>query len=92
MQVKIYRAMPKILSNQEKINDLEKQKKYIQKTGKIPLAAMEYLGSASSYFNPSKYYEILNKELSEIVLNKKEIKKLDILNSSIFEPAKIDNY
>ncbi len=36
--------------------------------------------------------ESLNKELSEIVLNKTEIKKLDVLNSSIFEPAKIDNY
>ena len=34
----------------------------------------------------------LKKELSEIVLNKSEIKKLDVLNSSIFEPAKIDNY
>lgn len=34
----------------------------------------------------------LNKQLSEIVLNKSEIKKIDILNSSIFEPAKIDNY
>jgi hypothetical protein len=66
MQVKIYRAMPKILSSQEKINDLEKQKSYIQKTGKIPPAAMDYLGSASSYFNPSKYYEILNKELEKI--------------------------
>jgi len=66
MQVKIYRAMPKVLSSQEKINDLEKQKKYIQKTGKIPPAAMDYLGSASSYFNPSKYYEILNKELEKI--------------------------
>jgi uncharacterized protein (DUF488 family) len=36
--------------------------------------------------------ENLNKELSEIVLNKTEIKKLDVLNSGIFEPAKIDNY
>lgn len=36
--------------------------------------------------------ENLNKELSEIVLNKYEIKKIDILSSSIFEPAKIDNY
>jgi len=34
----------------------------------------------------------LNKQLSEIVLNKSEIKKLNVLNSSIFEPAKIDNY
>ena len=36
--------------------------------------------------------ENLNKQLSEIVLNKSEIKKIDVLNSSIFEPAKIDNY
>jgi len=36
--------------------------------------------------------ENLNKQLSEVVLNKSEIKKLDVLNSSIFEPAKIDNY
>lgn len=36
--------------------------------------------------------ENLNNQLSEIVLNKSEIKKLDVLNSSIFEPAKIDNY
>lgn len=36
--------------------------------------------------------EMLNKQLLEIVLNKSEIKELDILNSTIFEPAKIDNY
>jgi hypothetical protein len=34
----------------------------------------------------------INRELSELVLNKTEIKKLDALNSSFFEPAKIDNY
>jgi hypothetical protein len=36
--------------------------------------------------------EELNKELSKLILNKTEIKKLDILSSSFFEPAKIDNY
>lgn len=36
--------------------------------------------------------EEINKELSEAVFNKTEIKKLDVLNSSIFEPAKINNY
>lgn len=36
--------------------------------------------------------EDLNKQLIEIVLNKKEIKKLNILNSSLLEPAKIENY
>ena len=78
MQVKIYRAIPKVLSSQEKIDDLENQKRYIQKTGKIPPAAMDRLGSASSYFNSSKYYEILNKELekikSEPTIEKEKIK------------------
>lgn len=36
--------------------------------------------------------ENLNKQLSEIVLNKSEIKKLDVLHSNFFEPAKIDKY
>ena len=36
--------------------------------------------------------EDLNKQLEEIVLNKTEIKKLNILNASLLEPAKIDNY
>jgi uncharacterized protein (DUF488 family) len=36
--------------------------------------------------------EEINKELSEVVFNKTEIKKLDVLNSSFFEPAKINNY
>jgi uncharacterized protein (DUF488 family) len=34
----------------------------------------------------------INKELSEQVFNKTEIKQLDVLNSSFFEPAKINNY
>jgi hypothetical protein len=36
--------------------------------------------------------ENLNKQLSKIILNKIEVKKLDILNPSILEPAKINNY
>lgn len=36
--------------------------------------------------------EEINKELSEVIFNKAEIKKLDVLNSSFFEPAKINNY
>lgn len=47
---------------------------------------------------PSRYdistvsNEYLNKQLEEIVLNKIEIKRLNILNPSLLEPAKIDNY
>lgn len=36
--------------------------------------------------------EKINIELSEVIFNKTEIKKLDILNSSFFESAKIENY
>lgn len=36
--------------------------------------------------------EEINKELSEVVFNKTEIKKLDVLNPNFFEPAKINNY
>jgi uncharacterized protein (DUF488 family) len=36
--------------------------------------------------------ESLNNRFSEMVLNKSEIKKLNVLNSNFFEPAKIDNY
>lgn len=34
----------------------------------------------------------INTELSEVIFNKTEIKKLDVLNSSFFESAKIENY
>lgn len=36
--------------------------------------------------------ENISRQLTEIVLNKTEIKKLDVLKASFFEPAKIDNY
>jgi len=36
--------------------------------------------------------ENIKTELSEVIFNKSEIKKLNILDSSIFESAKIDNY
>ena len=36
--------------------------------------------------------ENINTELSEVIFNKTEIKKLDVLNSSLYESAKIENY
>lgn len=58
MPIKIYRSVPKILSNQEKITDLENQKKYILKTGKVPPNA--------THSNSSAYYEILSKEIEKL--------------------------
>lgn len=73
MQVKIYRAVPKVLSTQEKITDLEKQKKYILKTGKVPPAARDYYNN-----NSSKYYDVINNQLdklkSEPVVENEKIK------------------
>lgn len=34
----------------------------------------------------------LNKQLKDLIFKKSEIAKLDVLNASMFEPAKIDNY
>ena len=36
--------------------------------------------------------ENINTELSEVIFNKTEVKKLDVLNSSLYESAKIENY
>ena len=36
--------------------------------------------------------EEVTKQLADIVLSREEIRKLDILNASLLEPAKIDNY
>lgn len=36
--------------------------------------------------------ENINTELAEVIFNKTEIKKLDVLNSNFFESAKIENY
>lgn len=67
--IKIYRAVPKILTPQEKINEFEKQKKYILKYGKVP-------PGINNFSNSSKYYEYLNSEIEKlkkqpIVLDKK---------------------
>lgn len=54
--------------------------------------AVEHIVQPSNDDSSTISNEELNRQLSEIVLNKLEIKKLDILNHSLFEPAKIDNY
>jgi GNAT superfamily N-acetyltransferase len=59
MQVKIYRAIPKVISNIEKINDYTKRKKYILKTGKIPR-------DVDNFRNKSEYYEYLSDEIERL--------------------------
>lgn len=57
--VKIYRAVPKILSRDDKIADIENQKRYIQKYGKVP-------PTANTALNRSKYYDVLSARLEEL--------------------------
>jgi hypothetical protein len=59
MRVKIYRAVPSIITSQDKANDLEKQKKYILKYGKIP----PYI---NTHLDSSAYYDLISTELEKI--------------------------
>ena len=59
MPVKIYRAIPAILTNQEKINDYEKQKAYILKTGKLPK-------DVDNWRNSSEYYDWISNEIDRL--------------------------
>lgn len=58
-QIKIYRAIPKVITNQEKINDYEKRKKYILKTGKLPR-------DVTNWKNSSEYYDWLSNEIERL--------------------------
>lgn len=59
MPVKIYRAVPAVLTNQEKINDYEKQKAYILKTGKLPK-------DVDNWQNSSEYYDYISNEIDKL--------------------------
>jgi hypothetical protein len=58
--VKIYRAIPSVLTIQDKINRVEAEKRYILKHGKIPPTA------PNTGKNTSQYYEFLNSELERL--------------------------
>jgi hypothetical protein len=71
LAVKVYRAVPSILTQQDKIKDLEKQKAYILKMGKVP-------NYVSTYMNANKYYDYLNGELEKLKSQPEEIQKIGI--------------
>lgn len=54
--VRIYRAVPSILTTQDKILDLENQKRYILKNGKLP----------PNISNRSDYYGYISEELDKL--------------------------
>lgn len=58
-QVKIYRAVPIAITNQEKINNYEKQKAYILKTGRLPQGV-------DNWKNSSEYYDWISGEIDKL--------------------------
>jgi hypothetical protein len=58
-QVKIYRAVPKIKTPQEKIYDLEKQKAHIMKHGKVP-------SNVNTPLNSSQYYTQISNDIKKL--------------------------
>ncbi len=59
MQVKIYRAVPAVITNQDKINDYEKQKAYILKTGRLPKGV-------DNWQNSSEYHDYISNEIDKL--------------------------
>lgn len=59
MRVKIYRAVPKILTNQEKIDNYINQKKYIQKYGRLPK-------EVTNWADKSEYYDFISDEIEKL--------------------------
>jgi len=57
--IRIYRTVPKILSTEDKINDLLKIKRYILQYGKTP-------NSVNTSLNASKYYDYANNEIEKL--------------------------
>lgn len=61
-KIKVYRAVPLVMTHSEKINDLENQKRYILKTGKVPTGVKTSL-------NSSKYYDKISDDLENLHKN-----------------------
>ena len=74
MQVKIYRAVPKVITNQDKINDYEKRMKEIHRRGKLPR-------DVDNWQNASEYYNWLSGEIERLkALPAEDIDKVKINN------------
>ena len=75
--VKIYRAVPDVPSIPEQIADLEYQKKYIMKHGKIPKDAI----ASAKGMDRSSYYDSISDKLEHLKkLPQQELKKIDTIN------------
>lgn len=70
-KIKIYRTVPKVITNQEKINFYEKHKAYIQKYGRLPKGV-------DNWDNRSEYYEYLSDEIERLKSEPNQIDKVTI--------------
>lgn len=59
MPVKVYRAVPKTVTTQEKIQEYVTHQKYILRTGKLP-------PGVDNWRNSSEYYDYLHDELEKL--------------------------
>jgi hypothetical protein len=64
-KIRIYRAIPKLLTIQDKIADFEAQKRYIMAKGKIPKGVKTPLNPSRYYEQISNTIEILKKQAPE---------------------------
>lgn len=80
--VTIYRAVPYKPSSEELINQLESQKKFILKTGKLPKDALERpYGQTGAWNNTSEYYDHISNEIDILKKRKPELAvKVDDIN------------
>jgi hypothetical protein len=69
----IYRAIPQVLTIDEKIADLEKHKKHIMKYGTLPKGI-------TNWVNSSEYYNFIYDELKRLENSPKEDIKLNKIN------------
>ena len=70
-QITIYRAVPKVLTNSEKINNYRKQQAYITKYNKLPKGV-------DNWSDKNEYYEYLNDEIEYLSNQPDEIYKSKI--------------
>jgi hypothetical protein len=71
--ITIYRAIPKVLTISEKINELENHKAYILKYGKLPKGINNWQTS-------SQYYEYASEELERLKQSPKQDEVLNKIN------------
>lgn len=60
--VKIYRAVPKVMSHQDKLDEIDKHKRHILKYGKVP-------SGVNTSLNSSKYYDKLDNDQKQLESN-----------------------